>query len=189
MQFFVLSSVSIVFFHIYWYSQYKYVLFSFFQIFCTYKYNIVQLVVKHMYFALFFTSSLFHVYVIFIPCSVVYLPLKIFPWKYNIWRGLKVSACVMDSLVLHVPSSKLYWDGIFKLLRSPGIDSYESIPPAYVSWDDIFKLLRSPGIDSKESIPPAYVAWRAGTTTLFLHGSWHCTMLEFYNNLWGLGTY
>ncbi len=24
----------------------------------------------------------------------------------------------------------------------------------------IFKLLRSPGIDSKESIPPAYVAWR-----------------------------
>jgi hypothetical protein len=25
-----------------------------------------------------------------------------------------------------------------------------------------FKLLRSPGIDSKESNPPAYVAWRAG---------------------------
>ncbi len=34
----------------------------------------------------------------------------------------------------------------------------------------IFKLLRSPWIDSKESIPPAYVAWRAGTTTLFLPG-------------------
>jgi hypothetical protein len=31
----------------------------------------------------------------------------------------------------------------------------------------IFKLLRSPGIDSKESIPPAYVVWRAGTTTPF----------------------
>ncbi len=30
----------------------------------------------------------------------------------------------------------------------------------------IFKLLRSPRIDSKESIPSAYVAWRAGTTTL-----------------------
>jgi hypothetical protein len=30
-----------------------------------------------------------------------------------------------------------------------------------------FKLLRSPGIDSKESIPPAYVACRACTTTLF----------------------
>ncbi len=34
--------------------------------------------------------------------------------------------------------------------------------------DGIFKLLRIPGIDSKESIWPAYVAWRAGTTTLFL---------------------
>jgi hypothetical protein len=33
-------------------------------------------------------------------------------------------------------------------------------------WDPptrppIFKILRSPGINSKESIPPAYVAWRA----------------------------
>ncbi len=35
----------------------------------------------------------------------------------------------------------------------------------------IFKLLRSPKIDSKESILPAFVAWRAGTTTLFLFGS------------------
>jgi hypothetical protein len=26
------------------------------------------------------------------------------------------------------------------------------------------KRLRSPGIDSKESIPPAYLAWRAGTS-------------------------
>ncbi len=40
-----------------------------------------------------------------------------------------------------------------------------------VIWDGIVKRLRSPGIDSKESIPPAYVAWRAGTTTLFLLGS------------------
>jgi len=38
--------------------------------------------------------------------------------------------------------------------------------------DGIFKLLRNPGIDSKESIPPAYVAWRAGTTILFLLGSY-----------------
>ncbi len=36
------------------------------------------------------------------------------------------------------------WDGIFKLLRSPGIDTEESIPPAYVAWDGIFKLVRSP---------------------------------------------
>ena len=37
--------------------------------------------------------------------------------------------------------------------------------------DGIFKLLRSPGIASKQLIPPAYVAWRAGTTTLFRLGS------------------
>jgi hypothetical protein len=36
----------------------------------------------------------------------------------------------------------------------------------------IFKLLRSPRIDSNESIPPAYVALRAGTKTLFLLGSY-----------------
>ncbi len=37
----------------------------------------------------------------------------------------------------------------------------------------IFKFLLSKGIDSKETIPSAYVACmaRAGTTTLFLHGS------------------
>ncbi len=34
----------------------------------------------------------------------------------------------------------------------------------------IFKLLRSPRIDSKETIPPGCVALRAGTTTLFLLG-------------------
>ncbi len=33
------------------------------------------------------------------------------------------------------------------------------------SWVRIFKLLRSPGIYSKESIPPAHVAGRGGTTT------------------------
>ncbi len=32
----------------------------------------------------------------------------------------------------------------------------------------IFKLLRSPRVNSKESTPPAYVAWQDGTTTLFL---------------------
>ncbi len=39
-------------------------------------------------------------------------------------------------------------------------------------WARIFKRLRSPEIESKESIPPTYViAWRAGTITLFLLGS------------------
>jgi hypothetical protein len=37
-----------------------------------------------------------------------------------------------------------------------------------VAWCSIriFELLRSPGIDSKESIPTAYVSWQAGTITL-----------------------
>ncbi len=42
----------------------------------------------------------------------------------------------------------------------------------FVSGDGIFKLLRSPGIDSRESISPSYIAWRSGTATLFLLGSW-----------------
>ncbi len=41
----------------------------------------------------------------------------------------------------------------------------------------IFKLLRSPRIDSKKSIPPAYVAWQAGETTLFLLGSYCDSMI------------
>jgi hypothetical protein len=36
------------------------------------------------------------------------------------------------------------------------------------TWVRIFKRLRSLGIDSKESIPPAYIAWRADTTTFFV---------------------
>jgi hypothetical protein len=43
--------------------------------------------------------------------------------------------------------------------------------PGRSSRVGIFKLLRSSGIDFKESIPPSCVAWRAGTTTLFLLGS------------------
>jgi hypothetical protein len=35
----------------------------------------------------------------------------------------------------------------------------------------IFKRLRSPGIDSEESFPPAYVAWRAGTTNRVFVGA------------------
>ena len=34
--------------------------------------------------------------------------------------------------------------------------------------EGVFKLLKSPGINSKESIPPSYIAWQAGTTTRFL---------------------
>jgi hypothetical protein len=44
--------------------------------------------------------------------------------------------------------------------------------PTKEKRDGILNVLRNPGIDSKERIPPAYVAWRrAGTITLFLLGS------------------
>ncbi len=87
---------------------------------------------------------------------------------------------------------KKSWARIFKLLRSPRIDSKEQILPGCVawrvvttnllllylapdsrthhtnSWARIVKLLRSTRIDSKEPIAPGCVAWRAGTTNLFL---------------------
>jgi hypothetical protein len=40
----------------------------------------------------------------------------------------------------------------------------ETVGPYRPIGASICKCLRSPGIDSKESIPPAYVAWRAGTS-------------------------
>ncbi len=43
-----------------------------------------------------------------------------------------------------------------------------------------FYRLRSPGIDSKESIPPAYVARRAGTTNSDIVA----VACEFLSNLW-----
>jgi hypothetical protein len=43
--------------------------------------------------------------------------------------------------------------------------------PIILEQPEVFKFLRSPGIDSKESIPPAYVAWRADKTTPFQLGS------------------
>ncbi len=52
---------------------------------------------------------------------------------------------------------------MFKLLRSPGIDSKESILPPLVIRARILKRLWSPRIDSKEWIPPAYVAWRVAS--------------------------
>ncbi len=49
---------------------------------------------------------------------------------------------------------------ICKRLRSPGIDSKESIPDSKESISDFKESTR----DFKESIPPAYEAWRAGTS-------------------------
>ena len=42
----------------------------------------------------------------------------------------------------------------------------------------ICKRLRSSGIDSKESIPPAYVAWRAGTTTISVFSILHTHQIQ-----------
>jgi hypothetical protein len=68
----------------------------------------------------------------------------------------------------------------------------------YLKAEPLFcKCLRSPGIDSQESIQPAFVAWRACMSNAvvvpgrqagnrFL-GSNSGFVLEFYNNLWGLG--
>jgi|LakMenEpi03Aug12_release.lakeMendotaPanAssembly.Ray.scaffolds.fasta_scaffold2698716_1 hypothetical protein len=56
-------------------------------------------------------------------------------------------------------------------LLQNGSAQVRGAPMVFCSRDCIFKLLRSPGIDSKESTPPAYVAWRAGTIILFLLGS------------------
>jgi hypothetical protein len=55
------------------------------------------------------------------------------------------------------------WARIFKLLRSPRINS-----ASLAGRSPNFKRLWSPGIDSKVSIPQAYVAWRACAITLFL---------------------
>jgi hypothetical protein len=46
--------------------------------------------------------------------------------------------------------------------RFPVISLYSNPRKAAAETiDGIFKLVRSPGIDSKEPIPPAYVAWQA----------------------------
>ncbi len=51
----------------------------------------------------------------------------------------------------------------------------------------IFKLYRSPRIDSKESIPPAHVAWRAGTTTVPSPHSWFKNSSSGYiHTVWGV---
>jgi hypothetical protein len=41
---------------------------------------------------------------------------------------------------------------------------HEKILKTIYPEPEFFKRLRSPGLDSEESIQPAYVAWQAGTT-------------------------
>ncbi len=57
----------------------------------------------------------------------------------NKFLGISVNKCCCTN-----------WDGILKVLSSPGIDSKESVPPAYVAWqaEPVFlNLLRSPGLN------------------------------------------
>ncbi len=68
----------------------------------------------------------------------------------------------------HSPPAKLHG-----AMRRAGPPLYDLLPMWIQRFRArMFKLLRSPGIDSKESVPPAYVAWWAGTITLFLLGSY-----------------
>ncbi len=53
----------------------------------------------------------------------------------------------------------------------------------------ICKRLRSPKIDSKESIPPAFVAWRAGTISLFVVAARHASYLGWRNRFLGIDSW
>ncbi len=92
--------------------------------------------------------------------------------KYNIKRKNLEKLCnfLLTFYVVFSGASNFFW------LQLPNQEVnellYIDIPMSKVLVRArIFKLFKSPRIDSRESIPPAYVAWRAGTTTLFLLGS------------------
>jgi hypothetical protein len=72
------------------------------------------------------------------------------------------------------PGTQIYADPSqsFQTFKEPEIDYKALIMSGDVAWNDIWKLLRSPGTDFNELIPPAYLAWWAGATTLFLLGSY-----------------
>jgi hypothetical protein len=70
-----------------------------------------------------------------------------------------------------------------KWLTVPLLTYFMSCSPHFLRAR-ICKILRSPGIDSKESIPPAYVAWRAGPTTLFVDS---LGSLKFYKGAGKIG--
>ncbi len=100
-------------------------------------------------------------------------PAQVLSWNFrNIRVHPQLSQVVYTNqcllLLPHLISKDINSPGLSPnfFLRSPRIDSKESIPPAYVAWARICKRVRRPGIDSEDSIPPAYVAWRAGTTKM-----------------------
>jgi hypothetical protein len=67
-----------------------------------------------------------------------------------------------------VERRNIFHNSLLQIVKDQHREFLASLHPPIQVRDGIFKLLRSPGINFKESIPPAYVSWRAGTTTLFL---------------------
>ncbi len=63
---------------------------------------------------------------------------------------LRPAGASFSSFWNSAPPGKIKRDGICKLLRRPGIDSKESIPPVYLAWARICKLLWSTGIETQE---------------------------------------
>jgi hypothetical protein len=77
--------------------------------------------------------------------------------------------CLATQFQTRFQESGLVFDSVHVRNASTVRLSLVRLSPAHKAR--IFKLLRSPGIDFKEFIPPAYVAWRVDTITLFLLGS------------------
>jgi hypothetical protein len=67
-----------------------------------------------------------------------------------------------------VERRNIFHNSLLQIVKDQHREFLASLHPPIQVRDGIFKLLRSPGINFKDSIPPAYVSWRAGTTTLFL---------------------
>ncbi len=64
--------------------------------------------------------------------------------------GQEIKKAVQFQQYLHFWAVNVFWNGVLvcKRLRSPGIDSKESIPPANVAWARICKHFKA-----QESIP------------------------------------
>ncbi len=88
---------------------------------------------------------------------------------WTCWMSPPTQNCLPDYRPSPAPKRNPLW---WFLEQSMGARNRVRIGLSYrPARARIIKLVRSPGIDSKESFPPAYVAWRAGTIILFLLGS------------------
>ncbi len=78
---------------------------------------------------------------------------KSLPWISTLFDLIQI--CISDRFSV---------SGRIDLCTHQRPNSWAQLRQKFQSCAGIFKLLRSPGIDSKESIPPAYVVWQAGTS-------------------------